>query len=262
MQDRGREPGGRGERRVGVQRVAVAAEPVEQRLLRRDVVRRVAVRLRGRGSRPRSRSRGRRPSRPRRARRSRTATVHSVSPASRVAVPSCQITAALPLSHTSVIRVRSVADPNVGSGPVDLDRLAAVDDLREVDVAAGQVERRRVGLVEGRRDDAEAGQHLEVVVVEGVAQGGGIEVVARRPTRRRCRGGRAARRCSPTRRCGRGARRRSRRRGRWASGRLRLDRSARVVSSPSRRLLRNLLRNQRLLRNLLNHWVAMSSAAR
>ena len=34
-----------------------------------------------------------------------------------MATPSCQITAALPLSQTSVIRVVTVASPEVGSGP-------------------------------------------------------------------------------------------------------------------------------------------------
>jgi hypothetical protein len=33
------------------------------------------------------------------------------------ATPSCQITAAFPLSHTSVSVVRTVAEPEVGSGP-------------------------------------------------------------------------------------------------------------------------------------------------
>ena len=42
--------------------------------------------------------------------------VHSSSPASEVATPSCQITAALPLSQTSVSVVRTVAEPDVGSG--------------------------------------------------------------------------------------------------------------------------------------------------
>src|SRR3954471_9889405 len=42
--------------------------------------------------------------------------VHSSSPESEVATPSCQITAALPLSHTSVSVVRTVAEPEVGSG--------------------------------------------------------------------------------------------------------------------------------------------------
>ena len=43
VQDRRREAGALREVRVGVQRVAVAAEAVEQRLLRRHVVRRIAV---------------------------------------------------------------------------------------------------------------------------------------------------------------------------------------------------------------------------
>src|SRR4051794_19443088 len=34
------------------------------------------------------------------------------------ATPSCQITAALPLSQTSLIRVERIADPDVGSGAV------------------------------------------------------------------------------------------------------------------------------------------------
>src|SRR4029079_11285838 len=42
--------------------------------------------------------------------------VHSSSPASDVATPSCQLTAALPLSQTSVSVVRTVAEPEVGSG--------------------------------------------------------------------------------------------------------------------------------------------------
>ena len=42
--------------------------------------------------------------------------VHSSSPDSEVATPSCQITAALPLSQTSVSVVRTVAEPNVGIG--------------------------------------------------------------------------------------------------------------------------------------------------
>ena len=42
--------------------------------------------------------------------------VHSSSPDSEVATPSCQITAALPLSQTSVSVVRTVAEPDVGIG--------------------------------------------------------------------------------------------------------------------------------------------------
>src|SRR3954453_12222253 len=43
--------------------------------------------------------------------------VHSSSPDSATATPSCQITAALPLSHTSVSVVRTVAEEEVGNGP-------------------------------------------------------------------------------------------------------------------------------------------------
>ena len=41
-------------------------------------------------------------------------------------------------------------------------------DLGEVELAAGQVQRRGSGLVEGRRDDAEARQRLEPVGLQGV----------------------------------------------------------------------------------------------
>lgn len=45
-------------------------------------------------------------------------TRHSSVPSSERATPSCQITAAVPLSHTSLIRVLSLEAPDVGTGPV------------------------------------------------------------------------------------------------------------------------------------------------
>ncbi len=115
VQDRCGESGGLREVGVGMQRVAVAAEPVEQRLLRGHVVRRVGVRRPVRELDLRPTRRGLPPA-AFAADEDRRPDGPQLVAVGAVAVPSCQITAALPLSQTSVTRVRSVAVPEVGRG--------------------------------------------------------------------------------------------------------------------------------------------------
>ena len=216
MQDRRREAGapsrspgrraaGCGRRRAGRAAPAAASRRTS-----------CPCRARGRGARPASDEPRSPPQPPSPLTKIDERVVHSRSPDGEVATPSCQITAALPLSQISLIRVVTVAEPDGRQRAGDGDRLRAVHDLGEVDVAARQVERRRVGRVERRRHDAERRQHLQ----------------ARR--RRACserRRGRLSRAdaevveqhvaLGPARSRASRARRRSRRRGRWASGLLR-----------------------------------------
>ena len=135
----------RRELRVGVQRVAVAAQPVEQRLLRRHGVRRRRHPARGRAASTGSTGRARRRSRPRRGRRSSDLTVHSGSPDGVVRV-------ALLDDDRRLAFVPHVGDPGRerrrsrgrAAGRRPAISWEPCSTCGEVDVAARQVERRRL----------------------------------------------------------------------------------------------------------------------
>ncbi|PFX04430.1 hypothetical protein CJ468_05521 [Nocardia farcinica] len=170
MQDRRGEPGRLGERRVRVQRIAVAEHPVQQGLLRqggnRDLGVGIAVGQFGSGARPAFTAESalalgedRRAGRPQR----------------------CAVGAGdgvLLHDHRGRTLVPQLADP-AGAGrlarrrnrPVHLHLLVGVHHLGQIDVDAGEAHLRRLGLVQGLRHGREGGQHLRLAIVE-VAQFG------------------------------------------------------------------------------------------
>jgi hypothetical protein len=133
IQDRTRKARRRSEFRIGVQRIAVAAQPVQQGLLRKI----------GSGtSTPGARSGGetdvdgpRSPPNPPSPRAKIDRFVfHNGLPSGSVTDVSLTLTAALPLSHTSVNRVTDRADPLAGSGPGTVTASLACSTLEEFDV--------------------------------------------------------------------------------------------------------------------------------
>ena len=115
MQDRPRKPCRSSEFGIGVQRIAIAAEPVEQRLLRQhgnvelEIRRPVRCGVRGRGA-----ALATEPAFA--AGEDRTPLRPQQRPVRRGHQVSDQITAALPLSQMSVNRVTAFAEPDGGSG--------------------------------------------------------------------------------------------------------------------------------------------------
>ena len=105
--------------------------------------------------------------------------VHSAAPESDLATPSCQITAALPLSHTSVSVVRTVAEPAVGRGACNVIVCEPCTTWDRSMSQPGRSSDGALGHVEGGRDHAERRQHLQPRPVRGPAQGGRVHVVAR-----------------------------------------------------------------------------------
>ena len=198
MQDRRGEAGRLGEVGVRVERVPVTAQPVEQRLLGSGRVGRLGVR---------------RPVR----QLDRLGAAAVAAPAALAAhedrgAGGPQLLTGLggrdPLlpDHRGLALVPDVGERRAdgrGAGcrhrRVHGDRLRSVHDLGQVDVAARQVQRRRVGLVERRHHHPERRQHLQARAVGGPAE----RVRARRcrpaGSRRRWPGGRAGRRSRSTR---------------------------------------------------------------
>ncbi len=81
-----------------------------------------------------------------------------------VAVVSLQITAALPLSQMSVNRVTRPGRTRRRQRGGNLDSLAGVQHLAELDIDARKLDGRWCGEVEGGRDVAERRQHLRCIV--------------------------------------------------------------------------------------------------
>ena len=105
--------------------------------------------------------------------------VKSGSPSSSTAEPSWTITAALPLSHTSLIRVPTVPLPDVGSGRCStISWLPWTTWARSMSQPGRSSDGGSVSWKVGATTPND-GSTWRSRVVEGVAQGAGVEVVAR-----------------------------------------------------------------------------------
>ena len=204
VQDRAVEAAHRGERRVGVQRVAVARQPVDERLVGRRLQRDLVI---GRASAggsfcgpdgPRSPPQ---PPSPRMNADERV--VHSGSPESSFTSASVTTTAALPLSYIATTGPASSPAPRPGSGRCSVIACEPCTSSAGLNVPIWLIELRPGDADARAGDDRERRVH-DLLHVLGVLGG----ERAARACRRRCRPRTAARPSRSTRSCARRRRRR------------------------------------------------------